>query len=260
MTPEQQIQLLKDEQFCLRHELKTLSGIINRNDLERWVPGFCGTETEAEHIARYNWVSQFTAGKSLLDIACGVGKGSLTMAILGKAAKVSGYDIDQDSVTYAGIRNMHGAVTYKTADAQSFHNGDQFDMIVSFETIEHLDNPEAFLKNASDSLSSDGALYVSTPISEYEINTHPYNPYHKTEWGFKSFQNMLQKHFKVEDVYVQLYLPKNPGTLKYYVKKILGRPTTVTLAEITKWDAQQYPISQMGKTFTGYQIVVCRKK
>jgi hypothetical protein len=47
---------LEEELFCTRYELDILSGIVNFNMLERWVPGFCNPQTHKEHVYRYNWV------------------------------------------------------------------------------------------------------------------------------------------------------------------------------------------------------------
>lgn len=47
----------------------------------------------------------------------------------------------------------------------------KFDVVVSFETIEHLERPEKFLEEVSRILKDDGLLIISTPVRESEALT-----------------------------------------------------------------------------------------
>ncbi|RIZ72125.1 MAG: class I SAM-dependent methyltransferase, partial [Methylococcales bacterium] len=56
---------------------------------------------------------------------------------------------------------------------------DSFDVIVSFETIEHLPNPEKYLSAVSKMLKADGAFIVSTPVrTKGRLTDKPANPFH----------------------------------------------------------------------------------
>ncbi len=259
MNNEAQVQKIHDEQFCLSFELQTLSGILNRGELERWVPGFCNPHTELEHIQRYTWVSQFTHGNTVVDIACGTGKGSHIIATDGKAAHVDACDIDTEAVRYASIRYAHPVITHHVKDAETFTIEEPCDVVVSFETIEHLPHPEDFLTHVKSSLIDGGYFFVSTPISGKEVDTTPYNVHHVTEWGFTAFQALISSHFTIEEIYVQLYETKNTNKIKRLIKKILGRSESVVLSDITVWNEQEYPAKSMGVTHKGYQIIRCKK-
>ena len=72
---------------------------------------------------------------------------------------------------------------------------------VSFENIEHLQNPMQFLHGASQVLKPDGCLLISTPDRAFSpafIDGKPSNPYHVMEWYEDEFREMLLNYF--EDV------------------------------------------------------------
>ena len=193
-------QALTDEIFCLNYELKTLSGILTEGKLERWLPGFTDPTTDFDHEQRYKWALNFTKEKNVLDIACGSGKGSYIMAVEGKAKQVLGCDIESDAIRYASIKYKAQNLSYKIQDATKLKENISFDVIVSFETIEHIKETEFYLNSIYSHLNNNGIFIVSTPISEYEENTKPKNPYHVVEWGFKKFQEVISKKFMIEKV------------------------------------------------------------
>lgn len=267
MPAIKQLLTTEEEVFCTRYELETLSGIINHNTLERWVPGFCSPHTHTEHLLRYEWVKEFIKDKTVLDIACGAGFGSHKMAEEGNAAKVTGWDIDEKTITYAVIKNKHPNLLFQIKDAETFDCNSEFEIIVSFETIEHLNRPEDFLKNINRALVADGLFFVSTPISSMPENRKPDNKYHVTEWGFSRFRNMVSQYLTVEEVYLQLYsVPPKPktGLISRVVRKAgLAKDIYAPVVEKLiphKWLPQEISEDRIGKEWTGYQLLQCKKK
>ena len=59
------IELLKEEIFCLNYELRILAGFVNYGRLERWIKNYTDKVTEHSHIQRYELAAGFvaTAGK-----------------------------------------------------------------------------------------------------------------------------------------------------------------------------------------------------
>ncbi len=78
--PSPEEHLLREEVFCLNFELRTISGLLLRSEVERWIPGFIWSWVEAEHMARYEYACSWVTGKKVLDVACGSGYGSYLMA------------------------------------------------------------------------------------------------------------------------------------------------------------------------------------
>ena len=167
---------------------------------ERVIPGECEPDLLNEHMARYRFAQRFAAGKVVLDAACGSGYGT---ALLAENAKtVVGCDISHEAIEYA--RQAYGAakssglrVEYNACDclALPFQSA-RFDLVVAFEIIEHLENPEAFLQEMDRVLALGGILIVSTPNRLYYTEERgEINPFHLHEFSFDEFDRSLQAHF-----------------------------------------------------------------
>lgn len=258
--------LLTEEVFCLKFELDILASALIKNETERWVPGFMHEAIEKDHTDRYIWASNYVAGKKVLDIACGAGKGSYVLATKGNAASVTGGDLSADAVRYAKHRYADPRVRFTEQDALQLPWHDEFDVIVSFETIEHVPDVAIFLNKIAGALKKDGLFLVSSPISAIPLDKKPDNPFHVQEWGFESFQKLLSDYLVVEEVYIQLYPPtpvQEPPTLWNRIKRKLKGPpprtTRTTKGSTIEKFSGQYPPTEIGTTRVGYQIAVCRK-
>ncbi len=128
---------------------------------------------EREHVARYEFAKQFCSGKTVADIACGTGYGRRILSEV--AAAVDGYDKEPL------CNNM-------IIDLEKEKWTKEYDVVVSFETIEHLGNPEFFLENVRRTAS---LLIISSPIGEFR----GYNPHHKQVWNLAQFKALLEKRF-----------------------------------------------------------------
>ena len=104
---------------------------------ERFVPGIAG-EIAHEHWHRYLFARRFAAGRRVLDVACGEGYGSALLAEV--AQDVRGLDIDAQTVVHASTRYAGLAnVRFEQGSAAALSLPDaSVDVVVSFETIEHL--------------------------------------------------------------------------------------------------------------------------
>lgn len=100
-----------------------------------------------DHTARYEWAARvLPANSRVIDIACGVGYGAYILAQAGHT--VYAVDNDAEALAYAGQHYAHPNVTRAQGDANelSIPAGMAFDAAVSFETIEHLQNPLPLLR------------------------------------------------------------------------------------------------------------------
>jgi len=120
---------------------------------ERWyllehgliIPGYYLWTVYLEFCDRYIFAAPYVKDKIVLDIACGIGYGSSILKKAG-AKRVIGADILPRAIEYANTRYTQPGVSYLGLDAnQGLAFGDaSFDVITSFETIEHLDRHEEF--------------------------------------------------------------------------------------------------------------------
>ena len=162
---------------------------------ERMIPGKVDKDLEIEHLMRYQFASQFVAGKTVLDASCGAGYGS---AILAKDAKsVDGLDISEETIAYAKENYKADNIRYTCGSIASLPFADaSFDVYVSFETLEHVDGEtqEAFLQEALRVLKADGILIVSTPNKTvYDKRGH--NDFHVKELTYTEFHDFLNAKF-----------------------------------------------------------------
>jgi ubiquinone/menaquinone biosynthesis C-methylase UbiE len=111
---------------------------------ERYVPQIRGT-IALEHLHRYAFASEHVAGKVVLDMASGEGYGS---EMLSRTAKhVYGVDIDEASVKHAQQNYKAENLEYHLGSCTEIPLPDaSVDVVVSFETIEHITDHESMMR------------------------------------------------------------------------------------------------------------------
>ena len=161
-----------------------------------------GQLIEREHWQRYMVAAKLVEpGAAVLDIACGSGYGTAYLSRF--AGHVYGVDISSDAVAYAegrygrpNLRFLQGDVSQIPLDSGSV------DLVVSFETIEHVEeaSQHAFLAEAKRVLRPGGRLIVSCPNQPVASDLPnelwgAVNPYHKKEYTEEGFRTLLAAYF-----------------------------------------------------------------
>jgi O-antigen biosynthesis protein len=168
---------------------------MNDSIVERVVEGCSPSWLFSEHVARYRFASRHVSGGRVLDVASGSGYGTALLKNAG-ASEVVGVDLDPEAVAYAGARYGGPHTTFLTGDAAAPPVEGLFDAIVSFETIEHLDQPEDFCRSCRDRLKPGGVFIVSTPWRTHDRpDSRPKNPWHRQEWREDEFRRLIQAFF-----------------------------------------------------------------
>lgn len=160
---------------------------------ERMVPAFHrGALVYGEHITRYESVAELVKGKVVLDIASGSGYGSEVLART--AEHVTGVDIDSASVEYATRNYKRANIDYVVGSAEDIPLADDsVDVVVTFETIEHIPNYEKFLKEIKRVTKPGGFAIVSTPNDpEFPVGNH----FHLHQFSKEELERLLKKHYK----------------------------------------------------------------
>jgi SAM-dependent methyltransferase len=148
---------------------------------ERFIPGAAG-EIWYEHWHRYHFVAPLVAGRDVLDIACGEGYGSALIAR--HAAHVTGADISPTTIAHARTQYADQAnLDFREADCAALPFADaSFDVVVSFETLEHIEAQEAFLDEIRRVLRPNGVVAISCPNkAEYSDKRDHINEFHVRE-------------------------------------------------------------------------------
>lgn len=167
---------------------------------ERFLPE-CTGEIAYEHWHRYVFARHVAAGKTVLDVATGDGYGA---ALLSSVAQfVCGVDIDQSSVRNASAKYSRSTnLAFVQADAAALpFPDDTFDLIASFETIEHIDAPAQtrMLKEFQRLLVPDGLLLISSPNKKIYSDARGFiNEFHVHELYRDELQALLTPLFPVQ--------------------------------------------------------------
>src|SRR5690242_18456144 len=112
--------------------------VLDHNAGERMVPEVADQSTFWEHVYRYAFACHFVAGKRVLDVACGEGYGAAALQRVG-AASVVGVDVSELACSH--VRSKYG-LDARAGGAEQIPLADNsVDVVVSFETIEHVRNP-----------------------------------------------------------------------------------------------------------------------
>ncbi len=163
--------------------------------LERFVPSLNGAIAH-EHYHRYIMAMHYVAGKTVLDVASGEGYGAALLAR--KARQIVGVDIDAKTVAHAQRwYGKAGRVEFLVGDCSALPCPDSsFDVVVSFETIEHIVDQAAFLRQVRRVLVPGGLLIISTPNKPvYLSETGLTNEFHLKELDETEFRNVLHTEF-----------------------------------------------------------------
>jgi SAM-dependent methyltransferase len=135
-----------------------------------------------EHWHRYSVMLSAARGLRVLDAACGEGYGSWLLA--GTAAEVVGIDVDAAAIGHAVARYAaRPNLRYMQASCAALPLATgSVDLIVSFETIEHLEGQEEMLAEFRRVLAPTGALVISSPNKAiYSEETGFSNEFHVRE-------------------------------------------------------------------------------
>lgn len=170
---------------------------------ERCVIGTTCDRVVADHIERYKFAARFVKAKRVLDIACGSGYGSSLLAISG-AREVIGVDISKVAISYANSYYPRRNIRFIVSDLLAFQTTKKFDVVVCFETLEHIKHDKQALRLLHSSLRPNGILLISTPnrpVYSPEnrlVTDKPHNKFHAREYAVYELITLLSSvGFKV---------------------------------------------------------------
>ncbi|MEQ1714756.1 MAG: methyltransferase domain-containing protein [Hyphomicrobium sp.] len=166
---------------------------------ERYVPGRTSRRIANDHVERYAFAKTFVEGQRVLDIACGVGYGSF-MCLEGGANAVDGVDVCIETVNFAARSHVHPNLRFIVGNIATYTVTTPYDVILCFETIEHLADYDAALRNLWMLLRPGGMLLISSPNRfltsplTCSFRDTPRNQFHVHEFSVEEMQSILATH------------------------------------------------------------------
>ena len=205
---------------------------------------------------RYIYTLNYIVGKDVLDIACGVGWGTYVMSKV--ASNVYGVDLSDTAINTAKKFYNQDNIKYYTNFLENCNILDSsIDIVTSFETLEHIDEPQLFLNEIFKVIKPNGILFISTPngASFKKLRSQkPYNPFHVEEYEKQDILNMINEKWKVleykgqfpmndksktfsnysnyiKDYWLGMRLKKNLGLFGQLIFILLGKLNFIKLRE-----------------------------
>ena len=167
-------------------------------------------ERSDAHVSRYIWAEKYVRqGDRVLDAACGLGYGSYALSELSKAKSITGIDGSHYAIDYAQENfsvlspKLDFFSGYLPKCLEKYPDG-HFDVVVSFETLEHVENPEALLKAFHRLLSPGGRIVVSVPNDWSDETGEDPNPYHLHVYTLDKLREQIKQHFIPEALFSRL--------------------------------------------------------
>jgi SAM-dependent methyltransferase len=145
----------------------------------------------ARHRAAYEYALARIAGGRVLDLGCGAGYGTALLAASdGEVLGIDRIPPDPESRQTGG--------RFARADLYGLPLRERcFELVVSFQVIEHLEDPTDYLKAIAALLREEGLAILTTPNV---LMSDGVNPYHVHEYGALELGERLRSHFDEVEV------------------------------------------------------------
>lgn len=149
------------------------------------------------HVASYRWAAPLVAGRRVLDDGCGSGYGAAELAAV--AGSVDAVDASSAAIAHAAARFRRDNLRFACIDprqALPFADG-AFDVVVSFQVIEHVADDARYIAEAHRVLAPGGQLLLITPDRGHRLfpGQRPWNRWHLREYDAPGLAALVRRHF-----------------------------------------------------------------
>jgi SAM-dependent methyltransferase len=191
-----------------------------------------------QQLARMLFLSQIVEleSKRILEFGCGSGLNCDFLMRRHKPRAMVGFDVSNASIELA--QRQYEGLTVERADACDSLldlSPGTWDLIVSFEVLEHVPDMTLFIKNIRRHLAAPGMAFISTPNREvfslgYEPS--PVNREHLKELNREELENLLQPYFPEIEIWGQRF--KNNALLEAWKEDV--RRKIIQCQAGTRWE------------------------
>lgn len=175
------------------------------------------------HLVVYEFAESMANNLRVLDLGCGVGYGSTVL--IKQARQVVSLDIDWKSLSASPhLRHSSNCLTADSVHLPFMTHS--FDLVVSFQVIEHIQADLEYLHEIKRVLKPKGRFIVSTPNRLLRLLPFqpPFNPYHVREYTPRSLKKLLTQLFSNVEV---LGLKSTPEIMNLEKKRLRQNPLRV---------------------------------
>jgi len=185
--------------------------------------GFETVEDYCNHLMyqkAYEDALPIARGKRVLDLGCNDGYGSALLASAG--IEVVGVDVSTKSLSEAAATYQMPSLSFVPVDGVTLPFPDAvFDMVVSFQVIEHVADYDAYLSEIRRVLRPRGVAIFTTPNARIRLDPgmRPWNAMHVKEFSAEELENLLKRWFPSVSI---SGLFGTPGIYEIEFKRVQG--------------------------------------
>lgn len=153
------------------------------------------------HLRAYDEAVRHAAGRDVLDVGCNTGYG--TIRFVPVARRVVGVDVSPRAIDAARQRAVDGRPEFVLGSGFELPLGDaEFDLVTSFQVLEHVPDPLAFLANLARVTRPGGQIILATPNAAIRLypGMAPWNRFHVHEYLADELRSLLLEVFPVVKV------------------------------------------------------------
>lgn len=148
------------------------------------------------HLKAYQEAASLADGKVVLDLGCNNGYG--TDLLRARSRQVIGVDVSRRALQEAQLRYGTEALPFVLVDGTHLPLAEaRFDLVVSFQVIEHINDYDAYLSEIKRVLAPGGVALFATPNARLRLDPDmvPWNPFHVHEFSADELRDLLAGYF-----------------------------------------------------------------
>ncbi len=185
-----------------------------------------------------SWSKKVANDIQVLDAGSGFGQYTYYLSSINREWNITGVDVKTDQIEdcnqfFAKI-NRSEKVQFKYADLTKLEEEDKYDLVISVDVMEHIEDDEGVFRNIHNAMISGGMLLISTPSDQGGSDAHHHEAEH--EDGVTGFiDEHVRDGYNIQEITQKL---QKAGFKKIFAKYTYGWPGKIS------WKlSMKYPIT-----------------
>ncbi len=237
------------------------------------------------HVFAYEFaLAMVKPDRQVLEIGSGDGYGTEMLSRAGATA--TGLDVSAEAVAHAASQHRAENLSFVAYDGRHMpFADDRFDLAVSFQVIEHVEDVPLYLTEIRRVLAPGGTLLVTTPNRVYRLRPgqKPWNRFHLREYDAPGLRQILSARFsdvqvwgirgtdeiqRIEKARVAWALKPGPvaalrRTMPEWLRRLLGkvmkRSSRQSAGDQPRFKSNDYSVERERVEDSLDLLAVCRK-